>query len=117
MDAEDLLDHFKLDAKVFPDYTLHVTDRMDRDRGVREKIETKWMRIERVGKGAFGQVWRELRYNPGGKQDARAVKIIEKQQMSALNIDIKRELLALAKFSKDKVRETLTKELYTLPRD
>ncbi|OCK74702.1 kinase-like protein, partial [Lepidopterella palustris CBS 459.81] len=105
MSAEDLLDHFKLEAEVFPDYTLHVTHRMNRARGVREKVEIKWERIESIGEGSFGQVWRELCYLADGKQDARAVKIIEKRRMRSYNIDIKKELLALAKFSKDKYRQ------------
>jgi hypothetical protein len=103
MSFEDLLDHFKLEAEVFPEYTLHVSYRPNRARGVREKIETKWKRMDSIGEGAFGQVWRELHCQSDGTPDIRAVKIIEKQRMRAYNIDFKKELLALAKFSKDEV--------------
>jgi hypothetical protein len=109
MSSEDLLDHFKLEAEVFPEYTLHPSYRLNRTRGVREKIEKKWKRMESIGAGTFGQVWREIHCQSDGTQDVRAVKVIEKQRMRAQQIDFKKELLALAKFSKDEV-------LYTIPR-
>jgi hypothetical protein len=103
MSSDDLLDHFKLEAEVFPEHTLHVSYRPDRARGVREKVVTKWQREECVGEGSFGQVWRELHQKEDGTKQARAVKIIEKRRMTASNVDFKKELLALAKFSKDEV--------------
>ena len=103
MSTDDLLDHFKLEAEVLPDHTLHVSYRPNRARGVREKVVTKWQRVACVGEGAFGKVWREQHQQPDGTHQVRAVKIIGKQGMSASRVDFKKELLALAKFSKEEV--------------
>jgi hypothetical protein len=105
MSAEDLFDHFKLDAEVFPEHTLHVTYKTNRARGLREKNVKQWKRMESIGEGSFGQVWRELHGQPGGTEEVRAVKVIEKNRMRACRVDFKKELLALAKFSKDEVLE------------
>jgi hypothetical protein len=105
MSTEDLLDHFKLKAEVFPEYTSHVTYKINRARGERERIEKHWKRMERIGEGAFGKVWRELHSQPDGHQEVRAVKAIDKQQIRRFNVDVKKELLALAKLSKDEVLE------------
>ena len=113
MSAEDLLDHFKLEAEIFPEYTLHITYQANRTRGVREKVERRWKRMERIGEGAFGQVWRELLCQSGNSQEARAVKVVDKQRMRMYNVDFKKELLALAKFSKNEVLDTPIKKLYT----
>jgi hypothetical protein len=69
--------------------------------------------MECIGEGAFGQVWRELHCQADGQQEARAVKVIEKQRMRAYNVDFKKELLALAKFSKNEVLEITAKDLCT----
>jgi hypothetical protein len=103
MTTEDLLDHYKLEAEVFPEYTLHVTYKIDRGRGERERIEKQWKRMESIGEGAFGQVWRELHHRQDGHQEIRAVKILSKQRIRAYNVDFKKELVALAKFSKPEV--------------
>jgi hypothetical protein len=102
MSSEDLLDHFKLEAEIFPECTVHVSHRLNRHR-VRERVEKRWERMESIGEGAFGQVWRELHWQSDGTQDVRAVKVIEKQRMRVHQVDFKKELLALAKFSKDEV--------------
>jgi hypothetical protein len=103
MSTEDLLEHFKLTAEVSPEYTLHVSYRRNRARHVREKVEEKWRPMEIIGEGAFGMVRRELCTLDDGNQSVRAVKIIEKRKMGIYNIDFKKELLALSKFSKDEV--------------
>jgi len=113
MSAEDLPDHFKLEANVFAEHTLHITYRMNRTSGVREKTETQWNRVECIGEGTSGQIWRELNCQTGGNQDFRAVKVIEKQRMKAYNIDLKKKLLALAKLSKDEVLETPIMDMST----
>ena len=114
MSAEDLLDHFKLEAEVFPEHTLHFTYKKNRARGGQEKIEKQWNRMESIGEGTFGRVWRELHCQLGGNQEVRAVKVIEKQRIKAYKVDFKKELLALAKFSKDEVLEVPAKDLCTL---
>jgi serine/threonine protein kinase len=115
MSSEDLLDHFKLEAEVYPDRTIHISHRFNRSRE-RERIEKNWERLEIIGEGSFGQVWRELHRQPDGNHDVRAVKIIEKQRMWALQVDFKRELLALAKFSKDEVYEIKKSSKYFIMR-
>lgn len=104
MSSEDLLNHFKLEAQITPTETVHSTYRPNRARRGREKIEQRWLRMEKIGDGAFGQVWREVKYRADGGQDVRAVKAIEKSRMTRLGVDHKKELLALAKFSKQEVR-------------
>lgn len=103
--ASDLLDHFKLDAEVFPEYTLHTSYRTNRTRGLRkEKVETRWNRQRSIGQGSFGEVWLEVKFQgTGAATDKRAVKIINKIQMRTLKIDYRREISALAKFSKSQV--------------
>jgi hypothetical protein len=114
MSTEDLLDHFKLDAEVSPEHTLHVTYKINRARGEREKIEKQWKRTECVGEGAFGQVWRELHCRQDGHQEVRAVKVIEKRRMRQYNVDYKKELLALAKFSKPEVLDIAANKFTSL---
>jgi hypothetical protein len=114
MSSEDLLDHFKLDAEVSPEHTLHVTYKINRARGEREKIQKQWKRTERVGEGAFGQVWRELHRRQDGHQEVRAVKVIEKQRMRQYNVDFKKELLALATFSKPEVLDIAANDCTSL---
>ena len=105
MSTEDLLDHYKLEAEVFPEHTLHVVYKINRARGERERIEKQWKRMESIGEGTFGQVWRELHCQEDGYREVRAVKAIAKQRIRAYNVDFKKELLALAKFSKPEVPE------------
>lgn len=93
MSAEDLLDHFKLEAEVFPEHTLHFTYKKNRARGGQEKIKKQWNRMESIGEGTFGKVWRELHCQ---------------------NVDFKKELLALAKFSKNEVLKVTAKNLCIL---
>ncbi|KAH8702036.1 kinase-like domain-containing protein, partial [Talaromyces proteolyticus] len=96
---DDLFDLFKLDAVVTDNYTTHVEYRNDRVRGIRkEKIENRWYRERDIGEGAFGKVWLEVRRDTN---DKRAVKRVSKLLM----LDYKKELLALAKFSKDKYQQ------------
>lgn len=106
MSAEDLLDHFKLDAEVHDQYTLHFVYKPNRVLGRREKVQTKWERGGELGEGAFGQVWQESCRETGGSLVSRAVKNIRKGRMKSYGIDYKKELLALAKFSKEEVTKT-----------
>jgi hypothetical protein len=116
MSTEDLLEHFKLPAEVFPEYTLQVTYKRNRTRRVREKVEEKWMPMEIVGEGAFGMVRKELCTLEDGHESVRAVKIIEKRKMAMFNIDFKKELLALSKFSKDEVLQPVLLACFSLLR-
>jgi serine/threonine protein kinase len=96
----DLLEHFRQDAVVTAECTTHVEYKADRIRGIRrEKVEKRWYRQRAIGHGSFGDVWLEVRQEDND-DEKRAVKIMNKGQMLGLGVDYKKELLALAKFSK-----------------
>ena len=99
----DLLEYFRQDAVVTTTCTTHIEYRTDRARGIRnEKVEKRWYRETNIGHGAFGKVWLEVTRDDGDVEK-RAVKIIEKNCMHGL--DYKKELLALAKFSKHQYQQ------------
>ncbi|KAK5050439.1 hypothetical protein LTR84_003720 [Exophiala bonariae] len=94
--TSDLIEHFKLDAQVHDDHTVHI----EPARGMRKApIEQIWHREKSLGHGAFGEVWLEAQKHQGPRT-TRAVKLIQKSRMQQVNIDYKRELLALAKLSR-----------------
>jgi serine/threonine protein kinase len=96
----DLIDHFKLDAVVTATYTTHFEYEIDQFRRVADqKVEKRWDREQNIGRGAFGEVWLEVKREHGDVQK-RAVKVINKSLMRGLKLDYKKELHALAKFSK-----------------
>lgn len=101
----DLIEHFRQDAVVAKECTTHIQYYTDRARGIRrEKVEKKWFRKKEIGRGSSGTVWLEV----SGDDDVveeRAVKIISKSFMKQLNVDYKKELLALTKFSKQKYQQ------------
>jgi hypothetical protein len=101
--ASDLIDHFKLEARQFPDHVLHTEYYSDPSRGLRKiGVEKRWYRQQSLGRGSFGAVWLEVYRDDVGKVANRAVKEIDKRHMQAVKLDYKRELLALAKLSKVK---------------
>jgi serine/threonine protein kinase len=90
----DLVEHFRQEAVVTAEHTTHFEYINDRARGIRNKrVEKRWDRRSFLGSGGFGAVWLEIEQNNGAK---RAVKIIKKNTL----LDYRREILALAKFSK-----------------
>jgi hypothetical protein len=94
--SSDLIEHFKLDAQVHNDHTVHI----EPARGMRRaKIEKKWYREKYLGHGAFGDVWLEAQRD-ADHVTKRAVKLIQKRRMQTVGIDYRRELLALAKLSR-----------------
>jgi hypothetical protein len=93
----DLVDHFRLETHFLPDHTLHVISTSNTGYGRRKvRVEKRWARGKRIGRGTFGDVWLET----GTDGDKRAVKAIEKQITSRYKIDYMKELLAMAKLSK-----------------
>ncbi|OAP57702.1 hypothetical protein AYL99_08440 [Fonsecaea erecta] len=99
----DLVDHFKLDAQIHADHTVHVERVSDPARGVRTvEVQKRWDRLRHIGHGAFGEVWLETctEHDQHNQQQVRAVKRIQKRRMESVNIDYRRELLALAKVSR-----------------
>lgn len=98
----DLIDYFELNAIYNPDTnsTREVTQTSDRGKFKRQvTIVKEWKRsTKRLGHGAYGIVW--LEHNHEG-EEFRAVKEIPKGTPSTpLDIDYKRELLALSRLSK-----------------
>jgi serine/threonine protein kinase len=101
----DLIEHFRQDAVVTRECITHIEYRACRARGIRkEMVEKRWYRERTIGHGAFGRVWLEVTREDDDVQK-RALKIIDKSRMLSLNVDYKKELLALAKFSKDKYQQ------------
>jgi hypothetical protein len=100
--SSDLIDLFKLEATYTSDHTLEISTERDPSRGARRiKIEKRWYRGDCVGHGAFGAVWVEHDNNvPDAATAVRAVKEISKGYMRRIQLDYKRELIALAKLSK-----------------
>ena len=98
----DLIEHFRQDAVITRECITHIEYRACRARGIRkEKVEKRWYRERTIGHGAFGRVWLEVTREDDDVQK-RALKIIDKSRMLSLNVDYKKELLALLKFSKTK---------------
>jgi hypothetical protein len=97
----DLIEHFKLDAQIYGDHTLHTEYVSDPTRGMRKaRVEKRWYKERHIGRGGFGDVWLEVQKEGDQATAERAVKRIQKRRMEAMEIDYKRELLALAKLSR-----------------
>jgi hypothetical protein len=95
----DLIDHFKLDVGFCQGYVSHTSYTSDHARGLRKRVvEKKWYRRRIIGEGACGTVYLEIDKEGNGVAVKRAVKEIRKSRMCMFQIDIKRELLAIAKF-------------------
>lgn len=78
-------------------------------RGVRKaKVEKRWYKKRHIGHGAFSDVWLEEQKEHDQVVAEKAVKSIQKRHMESVNIDYRRELLALAKLSRVRsVKENL----------
>lgn len=97
----DLIDHFKLNVDFCDGYISQTSYASDHDKGLRrKKVEKKWYRLKIIGEGACGTVWLEVDKEGRKVGVERAVKEIRKSRMRMFQIDIKRELLAMAKLSK-----------------
>ena len=97
----DLIDHFKLDVDFCKEYVSHTSYTSDPARGIRKKVvKKKWYRHRIIGEGACGTVWLEVDREGKDVAAERAVKEIRKSRMRSFQIDIKKELLAMAKLSK-----------------
>lgn len=83
---DSIVNDFKLDTTIHEDCTAHHVD---------HKHE-KWYRERKLGEGGFGVVWLE---REEATNNYRAVKIVP----SFGGLDIRRELLALEKFSRPRV--------------
>ncbi len=88
----DLVDHFRLETQFLPNHIVSTSNVGRR----KVRVEKRWIKGKRVGRGTFGDVWLET----GSDGDKRAVKTIEKQITSRYKIDYMKELFAMAKLSK-----------------
>ena len=71
----DLVNYFRLEAKILPNQTLHTSNKSYSAWAWKKKIvTTKWLRIKEIGVGNCGSVWLELDL----KRRKRAVKRIPK---------------------------------------
>jgi len=109
MSVIDDLDDYKLETTFQRDpvCVLHTSYKSDRARGIRRvAIVDKWVpQKPALGTGTFGTVRLEKFVNApdGTKRTERAVKQLHKMQLAQLNVDYKKELIALTKFSRSKV--------------
>ena len=97
--SSGLVNRFKLEAKIYPQHTLHTTSRSDPARGLEKEIVTTWSRIKEIGVGNCGSVWLESDLT-GSQIFERAVKRIPKWIYTRNKTDYKREIAAMAVLSK-----------------
>ena len=104
-DSSGIIDLFKLDVGLdatHPDIVIETLYTSDKSKGVRpEQVRTRWKRVERIGRGTFGEVW--LWHNEGSPPNVRAVKSISKgggTNASSMPINYHRELEALIGLSR-----------------
>lgn len=91
MAARDLVEHYKLNVKIHEDYIIEISNSR------KEQTERKWLRSKFLGQGGFGLVWLIRNADNSGQ---RAVKQVPKTTSRGSDIDICKELLAMAKFSR-----------------
>ena len=99
----NFIEEYRLKTVFRPDEVEHHCEISDPVRGIRRGVETiRWRRVDKLGRGSFGDVW--LEHDLNGKR--RAVKQIDKVpgevQREREHI---RELIAMARLAK--VRYTL----------
>ncbi|KAL2068665.1 hypothetical protein VTL71DRAFT_15003 [Oculimacula yallundae] len=107
MSLEQDLDDFKLETTFYNHGTrvVHVSRKADRAQGVNlivveERWEVEQGEAGELGWGSFGTVRLEKRVDDG--KCCRAVKELRKARLKSMNVDYKKELLALTKFSRSK---------------
>jgi hypothetical protein len=109
----DIVVDTKLDIEVHADHTIHYQWVGDLSRGLRpRRVEEKWRRDQRIGKGGFGTVWVHTCTQGRSRGQCRAIKEIERVEHSLSSSKLVRELEAIGKFSQERVRIRLE---YPLP--
>lgn len=107
--VRDDLDDYKLDTEFYtrPDIVSHISYRADWANGrSRVVVKERWVpQKPPLGAGSFGVVRLERRENPdeGTQYRQRAVKQLRKFDLARMNVDFRKELEALTKFSRSKV--------------
>lgn len=97
--AAEEFERYKLTVRVRDDCTLQLV----RDPISGSDTWQKWKWRRDLGHGAFGEVWQEEFKDEHGDKHYRAVKLCSKRMMREAQIDYKRELSALAAFSRSEV--------------
>lgn len=103
------LNDYKLETQFEkdPDSIVHTFYKSNRARGLRKVVvKERWYPEEvELGAGTFGTVRLEKRFLDRQQKNVarRAVKHLNKLQLERKNIDYKKELIALTKFSRSKV--------------
>lgn len=93
-----LAEHYKLDAQIYSDHTVHIR------KVLRVEEREMWKHVKKIGWGSFGTVWlQEKMSEMAGHREQRAVKVLEKGKMKQMNIDYMKELEALTEFRMPKV--------------
>ncbi|GIZ45793.1 hypothetical protein CKM354_000894500 [Cercospora kikuchii] len=103
----DLVRRSKLDAEITDLITKHVYHRTDR---VQRSVRTgeKWKKAGTLGRGGFGEVYLEKCLSGNKRGELRAVKKLYK---SHAEIDMNRELFAIALFSDAKYEHCFVQSL------
>lgn len=102
--ASDLVQDAELETRFRQDYTVHIyteTGPTVRERSIIR--EEHWKRRNFVGAGSYGNVWLEQCVKGQRGVDLRAVKEVIKSPHISRQVDYKRELEAISKFSHRKV--------------
>ena len=92
--SSNLFPHDWQDAEIIGGRTTHI-EWTRPDGGERKEKVERWYRKQKIGQGAFGEVWLEVRREDDDVKK-RAVKIIDK---SRCRVNYKRDLLALGYLS------------------
>ena len=108
----DLVQDAELLTRFDPRHTVHIYNEIGSngfDRSVRR--EEYWERQEPLGDGGFGRVWLERCVRGQGEAELRAVKEVMKLRYLTNQLDYKRELEAITKFSHRNVLSIKAKQL------
>jgi hypothetical protein len=101
--APEDFEKYRLDVEIRDEGTV----RLVRDSFGGANTWQTWTRRRSLGQGAFGEVCQEMWEDKHGDLHYRAVKTCSERKMRAARVDYKRELSALAAFSKSEVKKIL----------
>lgn len=106
--VDDLEDYkYETSFKRDPERILHTSYKVDRAKGFQRVavVETWSPRKPELGCGTFGTVRLEERIdgNTAAEKKYRAVKRLHKAHLRRLNVDYRKEVIALTKFTRPKV--------------
>ena len=93
--------------------TVHTFIELDKTHRQIQREEF-WKRERYIGRGGFARVQLEKCIAGEKRGSLRAVKVIEKQPDSTKSTYLNRELEAIAKFSHDRVLQTLLRDIDTI---